>query len=343
MWTGGLDWGDYDADGDLDFAVGGLITGGTATTKIYRNDAGTFTSLSVPLAGCMHGCVKWGDIDQDNDLDLVVAGSTGTEMYRNTGNGSFEQLSTTFPVIYYGNADFADYDLDGDADLLLSASANGLVIFRNDGGNFSQQTPALTTLVNGKAWWGDSDNDGDQDILFFADSSNTGINRVYLNNNGSFQKVSNTGLPMAYPRAFGNWADMNNDGYLDMIFSTLSGTSPILRVFLNNRNNTFTQLNTMNGVGYETGYLTAADFNADGYMDYMISGDNGSGRYFELMRGTSQQSFNSAASLTGLDNSWMAWGDYDVDGQMDGAYVGNTSTDEVFALGIFKQTNGVVN
>ncbi|MFN8397781.1 MAG: VCBS repeat-containing protein [Bacteroidia bacterium] len=127
---------------------------------------------------------------------------------------------------------------------------------------------------------------------------------------------------------------MNNDGYLDMIFSTLSGTSPILRVFLNNRNNTFTQLNTMNGVGYETGYLTAADFNADGYMDYMISGDNGSGRYFELMRGTSQQSFNSAASLTGLDNSWMAWGDYDVDGQMDGAYVGNTSTDEVFALGI---------
>ena len=81
------DWGDYDADGDLDI----LLSGARLTPfimegeiKIYRNDSGSFTDISDGIVGSFEneqtlgryqGAVAWGDFNNDGRLDFFVTGA----------------------------------------------------------------------------------------------------------------------------------------------------------------------------------------------------------------------------------------------------------------------------
>jgi len=77
-----LGWGDYDTDGDPDFAA---MAVGFNRTEVFRNDGGgAFSDAGESLAGGCCGSLSWGDVDADGDLDLVVAGlSSGVKLYRN--------------------------------------------------------------------------------------------------------------------------------------------------------------------------------------------------------------------------------------------------------------------
>ena len=71
-------WGDYDNDGDLDI----LLTGGSANnpysiSKIYRNNGNnTFTDINAGLTAVTGSSSKWGDFDNDGDLDAIENGYT---------------------------------------------------------------------------------------------------------------------------------------------------------------------------------------------------------------------------------------------------------------------------
>src|ERR1051325_1176592 len=54
-------WGDFDGDGDLDLAMTGLNSSGVPTTRIYRNNNGTFEQLPVVLAPVFAGQIAWAD------------------------------------------------------------------------------------------------------------------------------------------------------------------------------------------------------------------------------------------------------------------------------------------
>ncbi|MDX1545786.1 MAG: FG-GAP-like repeat-containing protein [Rhodothermales bacterium] len=86
-------WGDYDADGDLDLLMAGApALLGPRVTRVYRNDAGdgaggAFT-YNIALAGVYAAAARWGDYDGDGDLDLLTTGldfalSPLTRLYRN--------------------------------------------------------------------------------------------------------------------------------------------------------------------------------------------------------------------------------------------------------------------
>ncbi|WP_299104434.1 FG-GAP-like repeat-containing protein [uncultured Tenacibaculum sp.] len=67
-------WGDYDNDGDLDILLTG-IRGSIEISKIYTNNAGTFTELiTANLTNVRYGRATWGDYDNDNDLDILLTG-----------------------------------------------------------------------------------------------------------------------------------------------------------------------------------------------------------------------------------------------------------------------------
>jgi len=89
-----LDWGDFDADGDLDILYAGTV--GITTTPfricdIWRNDGSNiFTRIFATLADSDPKSVHWVDYDNDGDLDIAFAGSGEgwVRIYRNQLNPS---------------------------------------------------------------------------------------------------------------------------------------------------------------------------------------------------------------------------------------------------------------
>jgi hypothetical protein len=59
--SGSLDWGDYDNDGDLDLLLIGQdkLVNGTPLTRIYQNNAGTFTAIQAGLPDIVQGKAAW--------------------------------------------------------------------------------------------------------------------------------------------------------------------------------------------------------------------------------------------------------------------------------------------
>lgn len=123
-------WGDYDNDGDPDIALAGanLTISDVVITRVYRNDAGTFTNINTDLPGVFWCSVAWGDMDNDGDLDLVITGAgTNTVLTRVYVNnaGVFTDSGWDLDGIRNGNAAWGDADNNGTLDILVAGSDAG--------------------------------------------------------------------------------------------------------------------------------------------------------------------------------------------------------------------------
>ncbi|MCC6933015.1 MAG: VCBS repeat-containing protein [Deltaproteobacteria bacterium] len=169
---GGVVWVDYDNDTYLDMMLVGY-TGSTRVAKLYYNNHdGTFsdvTSAVFPnygpgqdhsLFGVDHGCIAWGDFNNDGYLDLAYNGS------------GLRSLASKFR--YY------QYNWDGTYQDLTAAMSG------------------MRGTMNGPVTWGDYNNDGYLDLLIggyaindFIAPDPSPITRVYLNYSGG--SLSNIG------------------------------------------------------------------------------------------------------------------------------------------------------
>ena len=100
VYLGSAAWGDYDNDGDLDILLTGY--GGYPdyqTSKVYRNEGGSFSDISAGLSELYYSSVAWGDYDTDGDLDFLLTGYSGSyeaKVYRN--NASSANSAPTAPT-----------------------------------------------------------------------------------------------------------------------------------------------------------------------------------------------------------------------------------------------------
>ncbi|HEY6193803.1 MAG TPA: FG-GAP-like repeat-containing protein [Candidatus Eisenbacteria bacterium] len=165
--SGGLAWGDFDKDGDLD-----LAQIGTSGSRVYRNDPGGFTDITGNLLSTPAGMAQWVDRDQDGDLDLMLAGAAGLGLFDDV-SGAFSNSGLTFPAASGPrSAVFGDYDNDGDPDVLF-AGGGITSILRNDGTALVDIGAGLPGALGPSAVgpiWGDYDNDGRLDFLLSSTS-----------------------------------------------------------------------------------------------------------------------------------------------------------------------------
>ncbi len=256
VFAGGIAWGDYDGDGDLDLLVTGVTltsAEGVAATRLYRNDGnGVFTSVAHPFPNCQSGTVAWADYNNDSRLDVVITGSADTgalvaAIWRNDGGGNFTNIGAPLPGTDLGFAEWGDYDSDGDLDLLFGGNSNdGYIsrIYRNDGGSFTDVNAGLLGVIWSSAAWGDYDNNGDLDAMVIGYDPVLQVTRsiLYRNNAGTFVDSGST-FHNLYLGAV-NWMDYDNDGKLDLLLTGNTGGLDVLRIYRTNNATQNTAPNT---------------------------------------------------------------------------------------------------
>ncbi len=238
-----------------------------------------------------------------------------------------------------------DYDNDNDLDLFITNAAgftNGL--FRNDGDNqftdVTNEAGFTSTSGNSAVTVGDIDNDGYPDIFLsgagFIVGPQQSTTKLYHNNSdNTFTDITASanvpGAETALSAAFG---DINNDGYLDLFVTSPGHLGAVIppaeqhtdRLYLNNRDLTFTDITASAGVlgGLGSCATSFSDYDRDGLIDLYVgicNDVNILATPFHLYRNNGDNTFTDVAEQAGLDKLgfWMsiALGDIDNDGHID--------------------------
>ena len=183
-------WADLDNDGDPDLVLGGRME----ASRVFRNDAGTFTELTQASGLVVEGRVyslNAADIDNDGWLDLYFAELNGRNTFlRNLGNWTFADETVlrnmTDDQVSMG-AIFTDFDQDGAIDLYLTHDADqpNIMLKNNGAGYFTDVSLQTATNVAANGMGvdvADLDGDGWMDIYI----TNLYENNLLRNLSGAF-------------------------------------------------------------------------------------------------------------------------------------------------------------
>jgi hypothetical protein len=277
-------WGDFDLDGDLDLAMGGVTTNNIPTTRVYRNDGATFQPAPGSFQGLFAGAAAWGDFDGDGDLDLLQTGLPSlalgaqpvTRLYRNDA-GSFTSVTHPFPGLYLGPATWADFDGDGDVDLLLCGAgpSQGLeaTLWTNQGGSFTDAGVGLPGFDIGHGVAGDYDGDGDLDLALGGDSNLGWINNIYRNDGGAFTDLGAGLVPLLW--SAGAWGDYDNDGDLDLAVAGFEPVQQVTRSILYRNDGGVFVDSGSSFHDVQIGCLDWVDIDGDTDRDLLLTGNDG--------------------------------------------------------------------
>ena len=238
-------------------------------------------------------------------------------------DGWYSRERESYPVEFFSAFEYFDYDLDGDLDIFCRV---GFYPGQGDS-NAANTNNDIRILINNNNTWTladrdivdfqpnrayrkivavDIDNDGDLDMIGFnaEDPAPYNGNRtmggldLFRFNDGNFYFEEIIPYQEGNPTFFhsGSAADVNNDGWIDLI----AGTG---KMILNNGDGTFQNsaydLVQGNSGGMDWYSQSAIDLNNDGYTDIIAGKSHDSGEWFFPMGGTEE--------LYGK-TQWVYWG-----------------------------------
>ncbi|MFZ9046061.1 MAG: FG-GAP-like repeat-containing protein, partial [Cyclobacteriaceae bacterium] len=303
---GGIAWGDYDRDGDLDLAIMGKEDG--FITAIFKNDSGTFVNTNQKLQKQSKGDLKWVDYDNDGFLDLIVVGLNpqllpSLNIYKNVnGNEFVRQADSELPGLTDATLAFGDADADGDVDMVVAGigEENGSIQysfklytnrFNENSGRIFEMSPNFNYdgFVNGDIEFADLDNDGDLDIVYAGTGrGEQAVGGIIVNTRVGLSEQYNRYLysnALSLKNASISVGDIDLDGDLDLITSGVSSNynsveQNVVNILYNNyyridslraRINFREEVNT-DITPLVDGDIDLTDFDNDGDLDILTSG-----------------------------------------------------------------------
>ncbi|MFA5032535.1 MAG: T9SS type A sorting domain-containing protein [bacterium] len=223
-----------------------------------------------------HNLIVPVDIDLDGHYDLVGAFSKFVVWYEQGASFTFTKhiIDSTFTLGTNGTVWPYDLDRDGDSDIVVSGD-KGFLWFENNGTVFTRHT-----IISSVGWFfsrtADIDNDGDIDMVAqkydSAIAGNKWEGTVYIFKNDGSMNFSSSKLAKADTTWRTNFADFNNDGFVDIQTSAYNAKS--VRVYLNDKAGNF-NLVFRYGNGKQLDGSWPNDVNADGFMDISVSAQSG--------------------------------------------------------------------
>jgi len=259
IWTG-LNFIDYDHDGDLDLigvaeavmpVVGGKSKVLAQPAKMWRNNGdGTFTDVNddLGLSQALARSSVGSDYNNDRAVDIVVTGSeNGPTIFENPREGKFAARQPWSSPISSPTMAVAvlDFDHDGWMDLALTHDGvPGISLWHNNQAkSFDQVKLPETNWVRafGVAAF-DYDNDGWVDLVAVGETKDgKGEVRLFRNlgPDGFKDVTTDVGLDkvqLKEPRAIIT-GDYDNDGASDLLITQNHGPAVLLRNEGGNKNN----------------------------------------------------------------------------------------------------------
>ena len=243
---------------------------------------------------------RFRDVAPQAGLD-VVATAGGVIVEDFAGTGRFDVVTSNFdscgPMHYFRN--------NGDGTFIERTSAAGL-----DG-----QLGGLNVIQ------ADYNNDGCKDILVLRGGWEVPQRNSLLRNNcdGTFTDVT-AASGLAEPATSTQtaaWADINNDGLLDLFVGNEDRAS---QLFLNKGGTTFVDISRsarVDGAGFSKG-VSAADYDNDGFVDLYVSNFKGENLLYRNNHDNTFTERARAAGVPGPGYGFATWFfDYDNDGWSD--------------------------
>jgi hypothetical protein len=299
---------DYNNDGRMDvfIARGAWLPFPIRPSLLQNAGDGRFTDVTEK-AGLLDPVnsisASWADFDNDGWLDLFVCCELQhNRLYRNRGDGTFAEVSqraglqrTDKPVACCKGATWIDYDNDDFPDLFLDYRVGTAVLYHNNrDGTFTDVSRPMG--IDGprdgfSCWAWDYDNDGWLDIFatcydrsledvvkgLIGQRHRRSSNRLFHNQAGkAFADVTKeAGLDLVFATMGSNFADFDNDGYLDMYLGTGDPNIATLipnRMLKNVGGHRFADITASSGTGsLQKGHgVSCGDWDRDGDLDMFV-------------------------------------------------------------------------
>lgn len=281
---------DVDSDGDLDFYCA-RSGSGTEYSKVYLNTSTTSlsintTGIDITGMGFYGGNPVMADFNQDGFIDHVSAYSWWAHVSENKGTSTPSFAYYGLANTTYGSTVYAipvDINNDGLFDVVSGGSTTTYGFkwaVNNTTANaaaasysFSAISYLATAQANSSVSEGDFNNDGKMDVLAYRNNSAT----IFQNNSTSttsygFAAGSNMSIGSLSFYAV-RFADMDNDGLVDIIAGTNGTGGNAVHFFKNTTTSTggtiafASGIKLIDGLGSVVHQIEVVDLNKDGFLD----------------------------------------------------------------------------
>lgn len=327
----------FDADGDLDPDL--LITftnqDRALMTSLLINDQDSFRiSEHQPFGAGNEEDFITGDLDGDQDIDVIARENDELIYYRNESNVQFTRLPTNQIIKNRINMGLGDLDGSLGPDLLITGQdidGDGntqSVLFINDGfGNIG--SPLKNPFAGGsnkRFAIEDLDSDSDLDLVMIGDTT-----RFYFNQ-GNLEFSEETDPQKFNPIVVGQiaLADLNGDNTMDVVAAGI-GNPHQVAIHFNNGNGSFENRNEgSNLIGAWSGSVDFVDLDGDLDLDMTISGViartidplnpiifNTYATRVYFNQGNGDYLVSEQTDIDGTDRNEQAFADIDGDGDLD--------------------------